>query len=153
MTVQDLPPGIEPDDRVVLFDGECVLCNAGARALIRADRHALFKLGTTQSVEGKRVLAWHGLSAEAPDSFVLSEGAALYLRSTAYIRILWRLSFPYKCVAAVFWIVPRPLRDAAYNWIGRNRIRLFGRQASCELLSPDNRAHLWKPAAPKAGES
>ena len=142
-----LPPGINADDRVVLFDGECVLCNAGAKALIHADPNALFKLGTTQSSEGMRVLAWHGLSTSAPDSFVLSEGSHLYLRSTAYVRILWRLGLPYKFVAAILWVIPRPLRDMAYDWVARNRFRMFGKQSSCELITPANRTHIWKPAA------
>ena len=141
-----LPPGVGPEDRVVLFDGECVMCSAGARALIRVDRKAKFKLGTTQSPEGKQLLAWHGLSVEAPDTFVLSEGANLYVRSSAYVRILWRLGIPLKVLAAVLWLVPRPLRDAAYNWVARNRFRLFGRRSACMVLMPENPAHLWKPS-------
>jgi predicted DCC family thiol-disulfide oxidoreductase YuxK len=141
-----LPPGVKTEDRVVLFDGECVMCSAGAQALIRADPNAQFKLGTTQSQEGKRLLAWHGLSTNAPDTFVLSEGPHLYVRSTAYVRILWRLSLPLKLLAAILWLVPRPVRDMAYNWVARNRFRLFGKQLSCAVLIPENHAHLWKPS-------
>ena len=56
-----LPPGVDNDDRVVLVEGERVMCIAGAQALIRAYRKTRFKFGTTQSPEGKRLLAWHGL--------------------------------------------------------------------------------------------
>ena len=141
-----LPPGVKLEDRVVLFDGECVMCSAGAQALIRADPHSRFKLGTTQSPEGKRLLAWYGLSPETPDTFVLSEGPHLYVRSTAYVRILWRLGPPLKVLAAILWLVPRPVRDMAYNWVARNRFRLFGKQSSCAVLTPKNHAHLWQPS-------
>ena len=146
-----LPPGIGPEDRVVLFDGECVMCSAGAQALLRADRAARFKLGTTQSAEGRRLLAWYGLSTEDPDTFVLSEGPNLYVRSSAYVRILWRLGPHLKVLAALLWLVPRPIRDAAYNWVARNRFRLFGRRVSCVVLSAEHHAHLWKPQAVKDG--
>ena len=99
-----LPPGVGSDDRIVLFDGECVMCSAGARLLIRFDREVRFKLGTIQSAEGKRLLAWHGLSADAPDTFILSEGAKLYVRSTAYVRILWRLNLLLRPVAICLWL-------------------------------------------------
>ena len=146
-----LPPGVRSEDRIVLFDGECVMCSAGAQVLIRADPEAQFKLGTTQSPEGKDLLAWHGLSTDAPDTFVLSEGAHLYVRSTAYVRILWRLGLPLKLLAAFLWLVPRPVRDMAYNWVARNRFRLFGRQSTCAVLTPANHAHLWKPSKVSEG--
>ena len=142
-----LPPGVGSDDRIVLFDGECVMCSAGARMLIRFDREVRFKLGTIQSPEGKQLLAWHGLPPDAPDTFILSEGAQLYVRSTAYVRILWRLNLLLRIVAICLWIVPRPLRDMTYNWVARNRFRCFGRQSSCAVISPENAAHLWKPTA------
>ena len=142
-----LPPGVGSQDRVVLFDGECVMCSAGAQALIRVDRNAQFKLGTTQSPEGKRLLAWYGLSIESPDTFVLSEGANLYVRSTAYVRILWRLGLPLNVLAALLWLIPRPVRDAIYDWVARNRFRLFGRRSSCVVLSAEHHLHLWKPTA------
>jgi len=145
--MSSLPPGVGTNDRIILFDGECVMCSAGAQALIRTDRQAVFKLGTTQSAEGKRLLAWHGLSVEAPDTFVLSEGPRLYGRSTAYVRILWRLGFPYRVLAASLWLVPRPIRDMAYNWVARNRVRHFGRRSSCVVLAPEHAAHMWQPSA------
>ena len=121
------------------------MCSAGAQALIRADRNARFKLGTTQSPEGRRLLAWFGMSTETPDTFILSEGPALYVRSTAYVRILWRLGLPLKVLAALLWLIPRPVRDAAYDWVARNRYRLFGKRPSCVVLSPEDHRHIWKP--------
>src|SRR5712691_7483163 len=35
---RSLAPNVDPDDRVVLFDGVCRLCGAWARFLIRFDR-------------------------------------------------------------------------------------------------------------------
>jgi predicted DCC family thiol-disulfide oxidoreductase YuxK len=32
---------------------------------------------------------------------------------------------------SVFFVIPRPLRDAVYDWIGRRRYRMFGRRDVC----------------------
>jgi predicted DCC family thiol-disulfide oxidoreductase YuxK len=128
-------------DRVVLFDGKCVLCSAGAQTLIRLDRRRLFKLGTVQSPEGARILAWHGLPTDSFDTFVLAEGSRLYLRSTAYVRIVARLGFPWN-LASIIWIVPRPLRDWLYDKIAGNRYRVFDKREQCILLTPDHEARL-----------
>ncbi|MFP5284488.1 MAG: thiol-disulfide oxidoreductase DCC, partial [Thermoanaerobaculia bacterium] len=34
-------------------------------------------------------------------------------------------------------VIPRPLRDALYRWIARNRYRWFGRTETCWLPTPE----------------
>ncbi len=141
LRMTNLPPGILVSDKVVLFDGECVMCSSGAQALMRFDRQRLFKLGTVQSPEGKCILAWHGLPTESFDTFVLAEGPRLYVRSTAYVRIVSQLSFPWN-LASVIWIIPRPIRDWLYDRIARNRFRLFGKRDQCIVLTADHQSRL-----------
>ena len=83
----DLPPGISAADKVVLFDGECVMCSAGAQALISVDRRRIFKLGTVQSPEGQRILAWHGLPTKSFHTFVLSEGPRRFAKTRPAHRL------------------------------------------------------------------
>ncbi len=137
----DLPPGISETDKVVLFDGECVMCSSAAQRLIRLDRGRQFKLGTVQSPEGQRLLKWHGQPTQVFDTFILSEGGRLYVRSTAYVRIAARLGFPWNLAAAI-WIFPRPLRDWLYDKIAQNRYRMFGKREQCAALTPDHEARL-----------
>jgi predicted DCC family thiol-disulfide oxidoreductase YuxK len=37
----------------------------------------------------------------------------------------------------VFLIVPRFLRDAVYDWIGRRRYRMFGKRETCWVPRPE----------------
>jgi predicted DCC family thiol-disulfide oxidoreductase YuxK len=149
MNRSDLPPGVSATDKVVLFDGECVLCTGGARLLLHADERGVFKLGTVQSPEGQAILAWHGLPPVAPDTFVLSEGPVLYTRSDAYVRIVSQLPYPWR-LGACIRILPRRLRDWVYDKIARNRFRLFGRRDECIVLGPQERTRLLSagPLAP-----
>jgi predicted DCC family thiol-disulfide oxidoreductase YuxK len=39
----------------------------------------------------------------------------------------------------VFWLVPRPLRDLAYDFVARRRTRWFGRRSSCRVPTPEER--------------
>lgn len=61
-----------------------------------------------------------------------------YSRSTAALHIcrylggFWRL-----CL--IFYIFPRPLRDACYNLFARYRYRLFGKRESCMAPAPEVR--------------
>jgi predicted DCC family thiol-disulfide oxidoreductase YuxK len=39
--------------------------------------------------------------------------------------------------AIVFWIIPRFLRDALYDFIATKRYAVFGKKESCYLPSPE----------------
>lgn len=144
----DLAPGVRADERVVLFDAVCKLCHGWSRFLMRHDHAHRFKLATVQSEEGKAILQWCGLPTDEYDTLVLVEGDHYYLRSAAVIRVLMHLPFPWP-LGALAWLVPRPLRDFAYDRIARNRYRLFGRYDACLLPTPD---HLGRFLASREGD-
>ncbi|VXD02070.1 conserved hypothetical protein [Pseudomonas sp. 8Z] len=132
-----LPPGFAPDERVVLFDGVCKLCNGWAKFLIRHDAQRQFRLASVQSPQGQALLAWYGLPSDYFDTMVMIDEAGLHVRSTALLRILGRLPRPWRMLA---WLrlIPRPLRDWCYDRIALNRYRLFGRHPACLLPTADH---------------
>ena len=75
---------------------------------------------------------------ELPDSLVVVTGAGeLLLRSDAALYLGRRAGGAWKAAAAVAGLVPRALRDAAYDFIARRRRRWFGRaEAVCPVLPP-----------------
>lgn len=126
---------------VVLFDGVCNLCNGSVQFILDRDPAGRFRFASLQSEAGQNLLRDHGRppQTDAPDSVILVEGASLWERSDAALRIATGLGFPWRLLA-VFRVVPRPLRDAVYRWIARNRYRWFGRTETCRLPSPALRA-------------
>jgi len=40
----------------------------------------------------------------------------------------------------VFGLVPRPIRDAVYDWVARHRYGWFGKHDTCRLPTPEERA-------------
>jgi predicted DCC family thiol-disulfide oxidoreductase YuxK len=80
--------------------------------------------------------------AGLPDSIiVLTEQGSLLVRSNAFLHILRRLGGAWKTLGGVLAVIPRPVRDAVYDFIARVRYRVFGtRQDWCPVVPPDLRA-------------
>lgn len=126
---------------MVLFDGECNLCSGAVQFVIRRDPRARMRFAALRSQAAERLLA--GVASPPPrplpDSIVLIAGDRAFLRSAAALRIAGLLRWPWPLLT-VFLVVPRPLRDLAYDFVARRRHRWFGRPASCWVPSPALRA-------------
>ncbi len=123
---------------IILFDGVCNFCCASVQFIIARDPQGYFKFASQQSDLGKTLLAEANLPA-AMETFVLIEGQAVYTRSSAALKVAAKLTSPWP-LGAVFWLVPRFLRDAVYRLIAKNRYRWFGQKESCWLPTPEIRA-------------
>ena len=124
---------------LVLFDGVCNLCNASVNFIIDRDPAGYFTFAALQHEAVPPLLAAHDLSDDYLDSVVLLEDGRLYAKSDAALRIARRLNGAWPVLYA-FRAVPRPLRDAVYDWVARNRYRWFGKQETCRVPTPELRA-------------
>ena len=127
----DLAPLGEPHD-VVLFDGVCNLCNAAVLFIIDRDPHARIRFAALQSDVGRRVLERAGRAGASLDTMVFIENGRYFDRSTAALRIARRLRGAWPLLALAL-AIPRPVRDAVYDVIARNRYRWFGRETQCRV--------------------
>ena len=114
---------------ILFFDGECGLCDGFAAFLVRADRNRIFRLAP---LDGKTARALLPESGENWETLVLLEGERLSVRSDAVIRTLGRLGGLWKATV-LLRLVPRPLRDAGYDFIARHRRKWFPAPAICIL--------------------
>ena len=53
----------------------------------------------------------------------------VYPYSEGVLRVFQHLR-GFNKLAAVFWIIPRVLRDALYRWVARHRYFIFGKAES-----------------------
>ena len=126
-----------PDDRpLIVFDGVCVLCSASARFVMGHDEAGRFRLTAAQSPLGQALYRHFGLSPTALDTFLLIEDGRAWFKADAALRVARRLGPPWS-LAAIIQILPRALRDAAYDLVARNRYRVFGRRDTCFLPNAD----------------
>ncbi|TKH38835.1 thiol-disulfide oxidoreductase DCC [Paenibacillus polymyxa] len=131
---------VHTEHSIVLVDGVCHFCQGATHFIIKRDPKGIFHFGSLQSEVGQELLRAGGLSADQLDTFVLIEDGTYYTRSTAALRIAKRLRFPYP-LAYVFILIPRFVRNAAYNWVARNRYRWFGKdeEDQCQIPPPEIR--------------
>lgn len=127
-----------PANPLVLFDGVCNLCNRSVQTILRHDRQARFRFASLQSPLGEKLRDDLGIDREKVDSVILVEGGRWYKESDAALRIARGLGGLWK-LFGVFRLVPRPLRDAAYRLIARNRYRWFGKTETCWVPTPELR--------------
>ena len=70
------------------------------------------------------------------DSIVFFHQGKFYHKSTAVLKILQVLSFPYNS-GIVLFVFPRFIRDFVYDWVAKNRYQWFGKKAECWLPDQD----------------
>jgi predicted DCC family thiol-disulfide oxidoreductase YuxK len=124
-------------DRVVVYDGVCVLCSRWVHFVLRHDRQRLYKFAAMQTPTGRSLLVRHAIDPDDPMSFLLLEAGRGYTDTEAILRMLRSFGGTWRALAAVVGLVPRSLRDPLYRWIARNRYRWFGRRDACMVPSED----------------
>ena len=116
---------------VLLYDGNCGLCNRVVRLLLRSDRGARLKFAPLQSAPAQAYLRKQGLPTTDFDSLVFvpdwnAQAVGVYLMRTngalaaaAEVGGVWGL---------VTWtrVLPLWLRDPCYKLVAKSRYVLFG---------------------------
>ena len=137
--IQVNPPGNggSPEGgAIVLFDGECNLCNAWVNFIIDRDPGGYFKFSASQAEAARPILENYGVTDEAVNTIFLIEDGFLHRRSDAALRIARRLTFPWPLFFGLI-LIPRFLRDAVYNLVAKYRYRWFGKREECRVPTPE----------------
>ncbi len=129
-----------PDDDVILYDGVCIFCSRWVRFVARRDVERRFRFTAIQSAYGTRLAQAFGIDPADPDTNAVIHGGVAYFRSDAALTVLSHLP-GWRWVKILFG-VPKPLRDAVYNLVARNRYRIFGKYDECLVPDADMRARI-----------
>lgn len=124
-------------EKIVFFDGVCVMCNGLVDFIVRHDKKQLFLFAPLQGKTAQEKIPLH---AQELSTIVLLDEQGISTESDAIIHILAALGGVFSLVK-VFKIVPKGLRDATYRFIAKNRYRWFGTQ-QCSLPSPLKRSKI-----------
>lgn len=106
--------------------------------MLRHDRRARFRFVPAQSPLGAALYDHYGLDPQDYETHILLVDGIAYLKSEAGIHMAEGLGFPYS-LAGALRVVPLWVRDRLYNWLARNRLRVFGRSESCYVPTGDER--------------
>ena len=133
-----IPP--TPAGPVLLFDGECGLCNRVVRRLLALDREGKLRFAPLQGPPAQAYLQAHHLPTADFSTLVFvpdwpAGDAAPLLRTDGVIAALRAVG--HSGLAGTLAIFPRAVRDAGYKFVARVRSRIFGPWRSCPLPRPE----------------
>lgn len=120
------------NNKIILFDGVCNLCNGFVVYIIKRDKNDIFRFAALQSEAGEELLKKFNIDRVNTDSIILVENEKYYERSSAALHIAKNLSGAFPLLYG-FIIIPRFIRDTIYDWIARNRYKWFGKKESCMI--------------------
>jgi len=121
-------------DKVVIFDGKCILCNSALSLLIKIDRHKVLRYTSLQGEYMKRL----NLPSDM-DSIIFYEEGQVYAKSTAILKILSSLGGVW-VVVNVSYVIPVGARDYLYDMIAKYRYKIWGKMESCRMFKEEERA-------------
>lgn len=126
----------EVSNSVVFFDGVCNLCNSSVQVILKNDPKKHYRFASLQSEHAKEALPEDLIDEANLQSLVLKRHDVILTRSSAALNIARRMSGLWPLLF-IFIIVPKPIRDAVYAYIAKNRYKWFGKKDQCMLPSPE----------------
>lgn len=114
---------------VLLFDGECGLCQRLVRRLLAIDRRGTLRFAPLQGAAAQTWLRERGQPPRDFQSLIFLpeglDGDGGHLRKTdGVIAALHAVG--HSRLARCLRLLPRPVRDGAYRIVARTRRRIFG---------------------------
>ncbi|NOT06654.1 MAG: DUF393 domain-containing protein [Gemmatimonadales bacterium] len=123
---------------IVYFDGLCGLCDRFARFAAARDRKRKLRFAALQGETARTRLSDRFEWAKEPVTIVFEDPKRFRTGSDAVLAIVAMLGGVWR-LAPILRVVPRPIRDAVYDFIARRRKRWFGSLDSCRLPTPAER--------------
>lgn len=128
------------EQRIILFDGVCNLCNGAVMFILQREKEPVFKFASIQSEAGKALLKRCGLPENYNQAIILIDHEKTYLGSTAALKIGQQLRSPWSLISRLGFFVPRFVRDWVYRQIATHRYRWFGKREVCMVPTQELRA-------------
>lgn len=125
---------------LVLFDGDCGLCDRSVGFLLAEDTAQTLRFAPLQGTTAAPILRRHSLEAQPLSSVVAveREGTAherVHVRSAAVAAALDSIGGLWRIAAWMLRFVPLRICDAGYDFIAARRHRWF--PPACRLGAPD----------------
>lgn len=124
---------------ILFYDGLCNFCDGTVQFVLRHDHSRKFRFCSLQSTEAEQILKDHNFGPIELDTIVLLHRGCIFTKSTAILTTLKIIGGSFS-IGYGFIVIPKPIRDLAYDFISRNRYRLFGKKEACRIPTPAQRS-------------
>ena len=116
-----------------------MFCSRWIRFVATRDVASRFRFTAIQSAYGTRLAQAFGIDPDDPDTNAVIHGGAAYFKSDAALTVLSNLP-RLGLGAGACAPCRKPLRDAVYSLVARNRYRIFGKYEECFVPDAEMRA-------------
>ena len=128
---------LDKNEKLVLFDGVCNLCDNAVQFIIKNDKKNSFKFAPLQGTTAQSILETFKIDVLKMDTILLyTPENKLFTKSSAALRIALQLKFPINLMS-IFLIVPKCIRDYVYDYISKNRYKWYGKKNDCMIPSKE----------------
>lgn len=117
---------------IIIFDGECNLCNGVVGWLLKFAPKNAFQFVAFQSAYGQLLLEKYGFSIMQLDTVILIDTTGVNTHSDGFIKIISKIP-KWKIVAALLTFIPKLIRDSIYRTASKYRMKWFGQSKSCRI--------------------
>jgi predicted DCC family thiol-disulfide oxidoreductase YuxK len=125
---------------LLLYDGICALCNGTVAFVLARDRRGAARFAPLSGETARAALAGRP-ELRGIDSIVWIDAEEIAsTRSGAVIAIARYLGGVWSVAGSLLALVPKFLRDPAYDLVARWRYRVFGRYDACPVPPTVHRA-------------
>jgi len=126
---------------ILMYDGCCGLCARITHFTLKRDPEGIFRFAAIQSGFASNHIRAHGKEPNDLDTFYVlvdpgKPSERLLSRAGAAMYVLSRIGRPWTW-ASWLNVLPNSLLNASYDFVAKNRYRLFGRSDSCLLPEPE----------------
>ncbi len=127
--------------RILFFDGYCVICNRLVDWLMKNEKDSRLYLASLQGETAKKMIPEYVNESGDFSTVIYWRAGVVLKRSDAIIYALYDRGRWWKVFKLVLFI-PRVIRDFCYNFVARNRYRLFEKRAVCRVPLEHERVRL-----------
>lgn len=117
---------------VIVFDGECNLCNGVVGWLLKFAPEDVFQFVPFQSPQGQNLLQQYGFSTNHLETVILFDEHGKHTHSDGFLKIISKIP-KWRLVSALLAFIPRIIRDTIYNLASKNRVKWFGKSQACTI--------------------
>ncbi|MBC5774996.1 DUF393 domain-containing protein [Pontibacter sp. KCTC 32443] len=127
------------DKSIVFYDGSCGFCQVSVQLVLKYNKHQDLYFSSLQSGVLEQIVPLNQVPDPLPDAVLFYEHGKLYAASDAALQIARHLNFPLS-ILSYFRFIPVSFRDKVYSFVAKHRYKIAGRQDSCILPAPEQRA-------------
>jgi predicted DCC family thiol-disulfide oxidoreductase YuxK len=118
-------------EHLILYDGDCGLCQYSVQWLLQRDRDQLLYFAPLKGETATLYLQGATLPTDLDSIVYIRGGQSYFYYSSAFVELLKALPAPWSWMRCLGFF-PKVLRDLFYKWVARNRLQFFGAAESCK---------------------